>query len=153
MIVFDPAIFRLPVLRRRRCATKLQQQPEVAIHDGRRGSQRGWVGGALDTRGSNRLRVANERTAVRGKNGFRERVVVARTPNRYGQRRRRLVFSLVVHDKELEMDSYNGNTRDKTGKTVNEYARRRRLRSIKGTAGEVPGSNIGGARRGGNNEK
>jgi hypothetical protein len=119
MIVFDPAIFRLPVLRRRRCATKLQQQPEVAIHDGRRGSQWGWVGGALDTRGSNRLRVANERTAVRGKNGFRERVVVARTPNRYGQRRR-LVFSLVVHDEELEMDSYNGHARDKTGKTVNE---------------------------------
>jgi hypothetical protein len=68
MIVFDPAIFRLPVLRRRRCATtKLQRQPEVAIHDGRRGSQRGWVGGALDARGSNRFRVANERTAVRGK--------------------------------------------------------------------------------------
>jgi hypothetical protein len=59
MIVFDPAIFRLPVLRRRRCATKLQRQPEVAAHDGRRGSQRGWVGGALDTRGSNRLRVPN----------------------------------------------------------------------------------------------
>jgi hypothetical protein len=45
MIVFDPAIFRLPVLRRR-CATKLQQ-PEIPIHDGR-GSQWGWVGGALD---------------------------------------------------------------------------------------------------------
>jgi hypothetical protein len=152
MIVFDPAIFRLPVLRRRRCATtKLQQQPEVAIHDGRRGSQRCWVGGALDTRGSNRLRVANERTAVRGKNGFRERVVVPRTPNRYGQRRRRLVFSLVVHDKELETDSYNGNTRDTMGKTVNEVPEEDFGRW--GTAGEVPGSNIGGARRGGNNEK
>jgi hypothetical protein len=48
MIVFDPAIFRLPVLRRRRCAKKLQQQPEILIRDGRRGSQWGWVGGALD---------------------------------------------------------------------------------------------------------
>jgi hypothetical protein len=68
MIVFDPAIFRLPVLRRRRCATKLQQQPEVAIHDGRRGSQWAGLGGwGIRRSGSNRLRVANERTAVRGK--------------------------------------------------------------------------------------
>jgi hypothetical protein len=46
MIVFDPAIFRLPVLTTTLCTTKLQQQqPEVAIHDGRRGSQWAGLGG------------------------------------------------------------------------------------------------------------
>jgi hypothetical protein len=64
MIVFDPAIFRLPVLRRR-YARKLKQQ-EITVRDGR-GSQWAGLGGWGIRRSSNRLRLANERTAFGAK--------------------------------------------------------------------------------------
>jgi hypothetical protein len=64
MIVFDPAIFRLPVL-----TTTLCNETAAAgnSHTRRAGVTMGLGGWGIRRRGSNRLHVANERTAVRGK--------------------------------------------------------------------------------------